>query len=77
MVPVLVTFAVLDDLAVAVDANAIDDGFAITSIHLTLKAKIPGADQARFEELAGKAKTGCPVSKVLNTKITLDARLEP
>ena len=53
-----------------------DDGFAITSIHLTLKAKIPGADQAKFEELAGKAKAGCPVSKVLNTKITLDATLE-
>lgn len=59
-----------------VTLDKIDDGFAITSIHLTLKAKIPGADQARFEELAGKAKTGCPVSKVLNTKITLDATLE-
>src|SRR5260370_36233602 len=49
------------------------DGFAITSVHLTLNAKIPGADKAKFEELAGKAKAGCPVSKLLNTKITLDA----
>ena len=51
------------------------DGFAITSVHLTLNAKIPGADKAKFEELAGMAKAGCPVSKLLNTKITLDATL--
>ena len=51
------------------------DGFAITSVHLTLKAKIPGADQAKFEELAGMAKAGCPVSKLLNTKITLETTL--
>ena len=51
------------------------DGFAITSVHLTLNAKIPGADKAKFEELAGKAKAGCPVSKLLNTKITLNATL--
>jgi len=44
-------------------------------VHLTLEAKIPGADDARFQELAGKAKAGCPVSKLLNTKITLDAKL--
>src|SRR6188508_1845399 len=52
------------------------DGFAITSVHLTLNAKIPGADDAKFQELAGKAKAGCPVSKLLNTKITLDATLQ-
>jgi len=52
------------------------DGFAITAVHLTLKAKIPGADDKTFQELAAKAKAGCPVSKVLNTKITLDAKLE-
>jgi lipoyl-dependent peroxiredoxin len=51
------------------------DGFAITSVHLTLTAKIPGADKAKFEELAAMAKAGCPVSKLLNTKITLDATL--
>jgi osmotically inducible protein OsmC len=53
----------------------VEGGFAITSIHLTLTAKIPGADQATFDELAGKAKAGCPVSKLLNTAITLDASL--
>lgn len=52
------------------------DGFAITKSHLTLKAKIPGATQAVFDDLAGKAKAGCPVSKVLNAEITLDATLE-
>ena len=51
------------------------DGFAITAVHLTLTAKVPGADQAKFTELANKAKAGCPVSKVLNAKITLDATL--
>ena len=51
------------------------DGFAITAIHLTLKATVPGASQAMFEELANKAKAGCPVSKVLNADITLDATL--
>ena len=51
------------------------DGFAITSVHLTLSAKIPGADKAKFDELTAMAKAGCPVSKLLNTKITLDATL--
>ena len=52
------------------------DGYAITAVHLTLKAKIPGADQATFAELAAKAKAGCPVSKLLKAEITLDATLE-
>lgn len=52
------------------------DGFAITSVHLTLRGKVPGADAAKFEELAKKAKAGCPVSKLLKTEITLDAQLE-
>jgi len=51
------------------------DGFAITAVHLTLKAKIPGADNAKFQELAAKAKAGCPVSKLFKTNITLDAKL--
>jgi osmotically inducible protein OsmC len=51
------------------------DGFAITKVHLTLRAKIPGTDAAKFAELAGKAKAGCPVSKLLKAEITLDAAL--
>jgi lipoyl-dependent peroxiredoxin len=52
-----------------------DDGFTITEAHLVLEAKIPGIDQAKFEELAGKAEKGCPVSKLFKAKITLDAKL--
>jgi osmotically inducible protein OsmC len=59
-----------------VTLEKVDDGFSITSVHLTLKARIPGADDATFQELAGKAKAGCPVSKLLNADITLDATLE-
>ncbi|WP_131196069.1 OsmC family protein [Lichenihabitans psoromatis] len=51
------------------------DGYAITAVHLTLTAKIPGIDQAQFEELAGQAKAGCPVSKLLKAHITMDAQL--
>jgi osmotically inducible protein OsmC len=51
------------------------DGFSITAVHLTLTATIPGTDQATFAELAGKAKAGCPVSKLLKAPITLDATL--
>lgn len=52
-----------------------DDGFAITAVALTLRAKIPGADDATFQDLAAKAKAGCPVSKLLKADITLDAAL--
>jgi len=54
----------------------VDGGFAITSVQLTLRARIPGADEAQFRELADKAKANCPVSKLFNTEITLDAALE-
>ncbi len=59
-----------------VTLEQVPEGFSITSIHLTLKAKIPGASKATFDELVAKAKAGCPVSKVLNAEITLDATLE-
>lgn len=51
------------------------DGFSITKIHLDMNAKIPGIDDAEFQKIAKGAKEGCPVSKVLNAEITLDARL--
>ena len=53
------------------------DGYSITAVHLTLQAKIPGADQATFDALTAKAKAGCPVSKLLNAQITLEATLLP
>ncbi len=51
-------------------------GFTITAVHLEVTAKIPGADPQAFETAANNAKTGCPVSKVLNARITMDAKLE-
>jgi osmotically inducible protein OsmC len=52
------------------------EGYAITASHLRVSAKIPGATQAKFEEIANQAKVGCPVSKLMKTKITMDAKLE-
>lgn len=52
-----------------------DGGFAITKVHLTLDAKVPGISADQFHELANAAKAGCPVSKVLNAEITLSATL--
>jgi lipoyl-dependent peroxiredoxin len=52
-------------------------GYAITAVQLTIKAKIPDIDQAKFDELVNIAKSSCPVSKVLNAKISLTATLLP
>jgi lipoyl-dependent peroxiredoxin len=52
------------------------DGFAITAVHLTLDAKVPGASQSDFDRAVQAAKTGCPVSKLFRADITLDATLE-
>ena len=58
-----------------VTLEKVTDGFAITKVHLTLRARIPGTDATKFQELAAKAKAGCPVSKLLKAEITLDAAL--
>ncbi len=63
------------DTTADVTLEQVEGGWAITAIHLTLKAKVPGADQATIESLAAKAKAGCPVSKLLKAEITLDASL--
>jgi osmotically inducible protein OsmC len=63
------------DTSAAVTIAQVGAGFEITSSVLTLRAKIPGIDQAKFAELTGMAKAGCPVSKVLKTAISLDATL--
>jgi len=52
------------------------EGFEVTAVLLNLKAKIPGASQAQFVELANKAKANCPLSKVLRANIALEAVLE-
>jgi lipoyl-dependent peroxiredoxin len=59
-----------------VTLEKVEGGFSIPAVHLDVTAKIPGADRPAFEAAANKAKTGCPVSKLLNAKITMDARLE-
>jgi len=58
-----------------VTLEKVGDGFAVTSSHLDVKAKIPGATDEAFQKAAGDAKAGCPISKLLNAKITMDAKL--
>jgi lipoyl-dependent peroxiredoxin len=60
----------------AVTVVPAEGGFAITAVHLTVRAKIPGASDEDFQKAAAGAKAGCPVSKVLNAEITMDATLE-
>ena len=59
-----------------VTLDKVGAGFAITAVHLSLRARIPGADREAFEKAVETAKTGCPVSKVLNAAITLEAVLD-
>ncbi len=54
----------------------LDSGWTITAVHLDVVGKVPKADAATFQKLADAAKSGCPVSKVLNAKITMNAKLE-
>ena len=61
----------------AVTLEAEGEGFRISRSALTLRAKVAGLDAAKFAEFARAAETGCPVSKVLNAEITLDAQLIP
>lgn len=63
------------DTKADVTLEKLEEGFTITAVHLTLRAQIPGTDNAKFQELAAKAKAGCPVSRLLKTNITLDAAL--
>jgi osmotically inducible protein OsmC len=63
------------DTTAKVTLEQVEGGYAITAVHLALKAKVPGADQATFEALAAKAKAGCPVSKLLKAEISLEATL--
>jgi osmotically inducible protein OsmC len=60
----------------AISLDKQPDGFAITESHLDLKARVPGASQEAFDQAVQAAKTGCPVSKLYKTNITLTAKLE-
>jgi osmotically inducible protein OsmC len=63
------------DTTATITLEKTDAGFTITSSHLDVSVKLPGADKAKFDEAAKAAETGCPISRVLNTKITMDAKL--
>lgn len=58
-----------------VQLDQVPGGFEISKVHLATEASVPGIDSQKFDEIAQKAKEGCPVSKVLNAEITLDAKL--
>jgi osmotically inducible protein OsmC len=60
-----------------VTLDKVDGGWAITESHLEVTAKIPGASEDAFRKAAETAESGCPISKLFKTKITMDARLEP
>jgi osmotically inducible protein OsmC len=60
----------------AVRLEKTDAGFSITKVHLDVTARVPGADDAAFQTAANNAKAGCPVSRLFNAEITLDAKLE-
>ncbi|HZQ63177.1 MAG TPA: OsmC family protein [Casimicrobiaceae bacterium] len=63
------------DATATVTLDKTDAGFTITDVHLDVVARIPGAQRDAFDAAAKKAKEGCPVSRVLNANITMDARL--
>ena len=63
------------DTSAAVSLEKTEGGFTITKVHLEVSVRAPGADRAKFDAAAAKAKAGCPVSKVLNAAITMNAKL--
>lgn len=63
------------EVTATITMDKTEAGFTIVESHLDLKAKIPGADQNAFNTAINAAKAGCPISRLLNTKITLDAKL--
>ncbi len=60
----------------AVTLETVDGKPTVTRSHLTVKAKVPGADRAKFLEVASGAKAGCPISRLLKAEITMEATLE-
>ena len=64
------------ETSAAVTLEKAEQGFAITEVHLTVLVVSPGSDKAALEAAASRAKAGCPVSKVLNAKISMAAKFE-
>ena len=63
------------DTIATVTLDKVEGGFGVVSSHLDVTARVPGADQAAFDKAANNAKEGCPISKLLNTTITMNAKL--
>ena len=60
-----------------ISLEKVGEGFEVTASHLNVVASVPGTDEAKFLEIAERAKAGCPLSKVMRAKITMDAHLAP
>ena len=58
-----------------VTLEKVGDGYTVTASHLVVSAKIPGADPGVFSKAAEAAKAGCPISRLLNATITMEAKL--
>jgi osmotically inducible protein OsmC len=63
------------DTSATLNFEKLETGWTVTEIHLEVTAKIPNADPAAFETAANNAKAGCPISRLLNAKITMNAKL--
>jgi len=64
------------ETSATVTLEKLEQGWTVTEVLLEVKAKVPGADPAAFDKAAKEAKAGCPISRLLNAKITLNAVLE-
>ncbi|MCY7419344.1 MAG: OsmC family peroxiredoxin [Chloroflexi bacterium] len=66
-----------NDVSVAITADKREIGFTVLAAHLTLRATVPGVDQATFDTAVGKAKVGCPIARAISpdVEVTLDATL--
>ncbi len=64
------------DTTATVSLEQVEGGFAVTSSHLETTVRIPNADKAAFDKAVENAKSGCPISKLLNAKITMNAKLQ-
>ena len=63
------------DTEASLTMDQVNGNWTVTAIHLTTRARVPGVDAAKFAEIAGSAKATCPISRLLNATITMDAKL--
>ena len=63
------------DTEAALTMDQVSGNWTVTAVHLTTRARVPGIDAAKFAEIAGGAKANCPISRLLNATITMDAKL--